>query len=100
MPVATPAKVSQRHTGPRRSTTVYTAIAELAPVMVLARVGNRGLNDPNNEPYDFFSPHGDVGNFLFADGAVHAVPRSTSVAVLQALATRSGGEVVDATGDF
>jgi prepilin-type N-terminal cleavage/methylation domain-containing protein/prepilin-type processing-associated H-X9-DG protein len=74
---------------------VYNAMVELAPVMALARVGNKPLNDPYCEPYDFFSPHREVTNFLFADGSVHALHKSISVQVLQALATRAEGEIID-----
>ncbi len=73
---------------------VYTSIAESAPVMALARVGNKPLLSPYSEPYDFFSPHGTVVHFLFADSSVHGLSRGVAVPVLQALATRAGGEVV------
>jgi prepilin-type N-terminal cleavage/methylation domain-containing protein/prepilin-type processing-associated H-X9-DG protein len=78
---------------------VFTSSYELAPTMVLARVGNKPLNDPHCEPYDFFSPHGEVVHFLFADGSVHALTASSSVTVLQALATRAGSEVIG-SGDW
>jgi prepilin-type N-terminal cleavage/methylation domain-containing protein len=71
---------------------VYTAIVELAPTMVLARIGNKPLHDPYCEPYDFFSPHHGVVQFVFADGSVHALSTTLNVEVLQALATRAGGE--------
>jgi len=74
---------------------VYTAIVELAPAMVLARVGNRLLNSPYSEPYDFFSPHGSIVFFVFADGSVRGLTDSTDREVLHALATRANGEVID-----
>jgi prepilin-type N-terminal cleavage/methylation domain-containing protein/prepilin-type processing-associated H-X9-DG protein len=75
---------------------VYTSVIEPAPTMVMARIsGRRPLNDPYSEPYDFFSPHGDVVQFLFVDGSVHALSRGMDLAVLRALATRAGGEIVD-----
>jgi prepilin-type N-terminal cleavage/methylation domain-containing protein/prepilin-type processing-associated H-X9-DG protein len=78
---------------------VYAAVVEPAPVMVLAGPANqRGLNDPISEPYDFFSPHPGVANFLFCDGAAHAVSFSTSIDILHALASRNGGEAI--TGDY
>lgn len=77
---------------------VYSALYELAPAMVLARVGTKTLNSPYSEPYDFFSPHGVVVQFLFADGSAHALSTATDLAVLQGLATINGGEVVDAGG--
>jgi prepilin-type N-terminal cleavage/methylation domain-containing protein/prepilin-type processing-associated H-X9-DG protein len=73
---------------------VYTSIVELAPTMVLARINNKTLNSPFSEPYDFFSPHGSVVQFAFADGSVRALSAGVDLSVLQALATRSGGEVV------
>ena len=64
---------------------------------LVVQQGHRMLNDPNSEPYEFFSPHTGAGVFAFADGSVHALSLNTDVTVLQALATRGGGEVV---GDF
>jgi prepilin-type N-terminal cleavage/methylation domain-containing protein len=74
---------------------VYSSIIELAPAMVLARVGPHTLNSPYSEPYDFFSPHDQVVQFLFGDGSVHALSIATDLGVLSALATRSDGDVVD-----
>jgi prepilin-type processing-associated H-X9-DG protein len=72
---------------------VYSAISEPAPVMALA-YAKRPLNSPLSEPYDFFSPHSAVINFLFCDGSAHTLSLAVDVAVLEALATRAGGEVV------
>src|SRR5262249_38073745 len=36
---------------------VYVSLIFPAPTMVMARVGQKPLNDPYSEPYDFFSPH-------------------------------------------
>jgi prepilin-type processing-associated H-X9-DG protein len=52
----------------------------------------RAPNDPNSEPYDFFSPHRQMCHFLFADGSVQAIPLTIDARVIQALATRAGGE--------
>jgi prepilin-type N-terminal cleavage/methylation domain-containing protein/prepilin-type processing-associated H-X9-DG protein len=71
---------------------VYASSIQPAPVMPLARVGRKPLNDPWSEPYDFFSPHPHTCNFVFADGSVHGLRFSTPVAVLQALASRNRGE--------
>ena len=72
---------------------VYTAITEKAPVMALARIGNRTLNSPFSEPYDFFSPHRYVVLFAFADGSVRSLNSQIVLDVLHALATVDGGEV-------
>lgn len=77
---------------------VYVAITEPAPTMALARIGNKPLNSPYCEPYDFFSPHPQTVGFVFADGSVHALSSAISPAVLQALATRASEEVVDTRG--
>jgi prepilin-type N-terminal cleavage/methylation domain-containing protein len=77
---------------------VYTSIVEGAPAMPLARIWNRTLNSPYSEPYDFFSPHGQVVHFVFADGSVHALSTAVDLAVLQALATINGGESIDGGG--
>jgi prepilin-type N-terminal cleavage/methylation domain-containing protein/prepilin-type processing-associated H-X9-DG protein len=77
---------------------VYTSIAEPAPTMALARIGNRTLNDPSSEPYDFFSPHGTVVQFLFADGSVHALSIGIDSFVLRCLATRAASDPVDLSG--
>jgi len=74
---------------------VYTATLELAPVMVLARMGNNDLNSRYSEPYDFFSPHGNTVYFLFADGSVRPLTSSTDQTIIHALATINNGEVVD-----
>jgi prepilin-type N-terminal cleavage/methylation domain-containing protein/prepilin-type processing-associated H-X9-DG protein len=73
---------------------VYTSIVEPAPAMALARVAKRSLNNPYCEPYDFFTPHPNVCHFLFADGAVRGLALTIDITVLQALATRNGGEIV------
>jgi prepilin-type N-terminal cleavage/methylation domain-containing protein len=74
---------------------VFASSALPESAMPMARIGRKPLNDPWSEPYDFFSPHlGTVLNFVMADGSVHAFPFSTPIEVMQALATRAGGETV------
>jgi prepilin-type processing-associated H-X9-DG protein len=73
---------------------VFTSSALPAAAMPMARIGRKPLNDPWVEPYDFFSPHPGVMNFVFADGSVHAIRFNTSIPVLQALATRAAGDTV------
>jgi prepilin-type N-terminal cleavage/methylation domain-containing protein len=79
---------------------VNGTIVEEAPVQVMASInGWIPLNDPDSNPYLFFSPHGQVVHFTFADGSVHPLRVDTPMPVLMALATRAGAEVVGG-GDF
>jgi prepilin-type N-terminal cleavage/methylation domain-containing protein len=73
------------------------AAIEDAATQTLVHVGIHTINDPNADPEDFASPHVGIGNFVFVDGSVHALQAGISISVLQALATRDGGEVVDAS---
>jgi len=73
---------------------VYSSVVEKAPAIVLARVGNRTLNSPYSEPYDFFSPHRQVVHFAFADSSVRPLSVSLELKVLHALATRDRGDDV------
>ena len=73
---------------------VYRSIIEPAPVMALARIGSKALNDPYSEPYDFFAPHTGVVQFVFADGSVRPLSSGVGIDVLTALATRAGDEAV------
>jgi prepilin-type N-terminal cleavage/methylation domain-containing protein/prepilin-type processing-associated H-X9-DG protein len=68
---------------------------EDAPVQVLAHIDVETINDPNADGEDFWTPHPGTANFLFADGSVRPIRITTSLAVLQALMTRSGGEVIN-----
>lgn len=68
---------------------------EAAPVQVLAHCGSHALNDNQSDPDDFFTPHVGVAFFLFADGSVRPVSVNTDMAIIRALATRHGGEVVN-----
>ncbi len=79
----------------RASAPVYTSVTERAPAMVLARIGNRRLNSPFSEPYDFFSSHPNVVHFLYADATVHAMREDVAMEVLHAAATRDGRDVAD-----
>jgi prepilin-type N-terminal cleavage/methylation domain-containing protein len=74
---------------------VYRSVIDPAPAMTLARIGLKQLLDPFCEPYDFFSAHPGIVQFAFADGSVHALNSGVDNSVLQALATRNGGEVID-----
>jgi prepilin-type N-terminal cleavage/methylation domain-containing protein/prepilin-type processing-associated H-X9-DG protein len=76
------------------------AVVEDAPVQVLAHVDLDTINDHSrNDPEDFYTPHTGVAMFLFGDGSVRPLSIGIDLKVLQALATRNGGEVVNA-GDF
>jgi hypothetical protein len=71
---------------------VYRSSVFPASSMVMARIAKHQLNDPYSEPSDFFSPHTNVVQFVFADGSVHALRSDTDLTVLHALATRAGNE--------
>jgi prepilin-type N-terminal cleavage/methylation domain-containing protein/prepilin-type processing-associated H-X9-DG protein len=75
---------------------VFTSIVELAPAMALARMGNRNINSPYSEPYDFFSAHPGAAYFLFADGSVRPLHESTDLNVLHALGTKAEDDVAEA----
>jgi prepilin-type N-terminal cleavage/methylation domain-containing protein/prepilin-type processing-associated H-X9-DG protein len=72
---------------------VFTSIVELAPAMALSRMGNRTINSPYSEPYDFFSGHPGAAYFLFADGSVRPIHESTDLSVLHALGTRDADDI-------
>jgi prepilin-type N-terminal cleavage/methylation domain-containing protein len=76
------------------ASTSSTAVED-PPTQALAHTGSHTLNDPQADPDDFFTPHVSVGQFLFGDGSVRTVRISVSLAILQALSTRAGGEAVD-----
>ncbi len=78
---------------------VYYSRVEPPQIMALARIGSKPLLSPYAEPYDFFSEHPGVVQFLFVDGSAKGISSSTPVDVLHALATRAGGEVVSG-GDY
>jgi prepilin-type N-terminal cleavage/methylation domain-containing protein/prepilin-type processing-associated H-X9-DG protein len=68
---------------------------EDAPTQTLVHIAVHTINDANADPEDFFTPHPGTANFLFVDGSVHPVRTGIGLSVLQALATRNGGEVVN-----
>jgi prepilin-type N-terminal cleavage/methylation domain-containing protein/prepilin-type processing-associated H-X9-DG protein len=71
------------------------------PPNVMARPGGT-LYDPYMdwpEIYSFRSRHEDGLHFAFADGSVHFISREIALQTYRALATISGGEVVD-SADF
>ncbi len=74
-------------------------VVEESPVQVLVHVSVHAINDLNADPEDFFTPHTGVAMFAFADGSVQPVQTTIALNVLQALATRNGGEVVT-VGDY
>jgi prepilin-type N-terminal cleavage/methylation domain-containing protein/prepilin-type processing-associated H-X9-DG protein len=71
------------------------AAVEEAPTQPLVHIAVHTINDPNSDPEDFFTPHGNTAMFLFADGSVRPVRIRIALPVLQALATRNGGEVLN-----
>ena len=72
---------------------------EPSMVMTMAQAGAHPLLSERSEPYDFFSPHPGLVQFVFADGAVHPLTSSLDPAIFQALATRDGGEPIGG-GEF
>ena len=81
--------------------TFVNANDEEAFTMVLGPIGTEDLpRTPNNlraHVEDYWSRHPGGVNFLFADGSVRFVKNAIAPRVYQALATRSGGEVVGAS---
>ena len=75
--------------------TANLGAVEEAATEVLAHVAVHTINDANADPEDFFTPHPGVARFFFADGSVRPVRTGVTLSVLQALATRDGGEVID-----
>jgi prepilin-type N-terminal cleavage/methylation domain-containing protein/prepilin-type processing-associated H-X9-DG protein len=73
---------------------LYRSTTLPASCMPLARVGGRAMYHPWSEPYDFWSPHDDRMQYLFADGAARTLRTNVLAPVLKKLATRAGGEVV------
>jgi prepilin-type processing-associated H-X9-DG protein len=63
--------------------------------LVVSHTGE--LNGPNSKPAhadQFWSRHPGGANFVFADGSVRFLKEKRPLALFQALATRSGGEVL------
>lgn len=74
---------------------VNVAAVEEAPTQVMARAGRLPLNDRYSTPYDFFSGHRQSVNFVFCDGSARRIAVTVDLAVLRALATKAGGEVIE-----
>jgi prepilin-type N-terminal cleavage/methylation domain-containing protein len=77
---------------------VFGRYIEEAPVQSLAVFGTL-LNSGDSTPYCFFSPHPAVMLTAFADGSVRPLHFEIRFEVLQALASRGHGEVINAS-DF
>jgi prepilin-type N-terminal cleavage/methylation domain-containing protein len=71
---------------------VYSSSAQPSQAMPMARIGRKLINDSWSQPHDFFSPHPAAIHFAFCDGSVQAIRFTTDFLVIQALATRAGGE--------
>ncbi len=78
---------------------VYRNVTQPSQVMPLVRIGQKPWHHPFAEPYDYFSPHGERINFLFADFSVRILRVDTDLRILWALATRQGNERIS-EGDF
>jgi prepilin-type processing-associated H-X9-DG protein len=82
--------------GVRNSYPVY-GTSETKPVILCIRLfpENYRPNDNNYcDTHHFWSTHPGGGNWLFADGSVRFLPYRSN-AILPALATRCGGEIVN-----
>jgi prepilin-type processing-associated H-X9-DG protein len=68
--------------------------SHLEPSMVstMAQAGGHTLLSVYSEPYDFFSPHPNLVQFVFADGSVHPLNPAMDQNVFLALASIAGGE--------
>ena len=79
-------------------TDTFSAEPEESFTMILGPVGleegPRTPNHPEAHVEDYWSRHPGGVHFLFGDGSVRFVKSSITPSVYQALATRSGGEVV------
>jgi prepilin-type N-terminal cleavage/methylation domain-containing protein/prepilin-type processing-associated H-X9-DG protein len=65
-----------------------------AATQTLAHMGLHRLNAANAESDDFYTNHTNAAIFLFADGSVRPIHVTADLRVLQALASRAGGEIV------
>jgi prepilin-type N-terminal cleavage/methylation domain-containing protein len=71
---------------------VVRSTREPSMIMTMAQAGAHTLLNNRSEPYDFFSPHPQLVQFVFADGSVRPLNAGVDLAVFQALASRNGGE--------
>jgi prepilin-type processing-associated H-X9-DG protein len=74
-----------------------SAAVEGAPVQTLAHTGSHTINAGDADPDDFFTPHMNICNFVFADGSVRPLQAKVELRLLQALSTRAGGEPLNQT---
>ena len=74
--------------------TYWLYAVEESPVMAMARTGTHQLNSVYTYPYDFYSPHPNIGMFLFADGSVQPLSFGMSLDAWAAIGTRAGGETI------
>jgi prepilin-type N-terminal cleavage/methylation domain-containing protein len=74
--------------------TTNSSAVEDAPTQVLVHIDIEPINAPTADSEDFFTQHTGVALFLLADASARPIRLSTSLATLQALATRNGGEVI------
>ena len=77
---------------------IFLAAVEEPPTMVMCRTGKHLLNDEYSEPYDFYSPHFGLGQFLFADGSARSISTNVSLDVWAAIGSRAGGETIPSGG--
>ena len=75
------------------SLTFLSSIEE-APTMVMARTVPELLNPDFTDVYDFFAPHVELCNFLFADGSVRTLHHPLADWIWEAIGTIAGGETI------
>jgi prepilin-type N-terminal cleavage/methylation domain-containing protein/prepilin-type processing-associated H-X9-DG protein len=79
----------------------YSVDPEESFTMILGPVGvedgPRTPNQPRAHVEDYYSHHPGGVNFLFGDGSVKFIKNQISPRVYQSLATRGGGEIVNAS---
>jgi prepilin-type processing-associated H-X9-DG protein len=81
--------------GPRNAWRDNPQAAYPAPNFCLVQTNKIGdAHDPDGSLDEFYSEHPGGVNVLFADGSVRFLHNSIQPAVLQAMGTRAGGEVV------
>jgi prepilin-type N-terminal cleavage/methylation domain-containing protein/prepilin-type processing-associated H-X9-DG protein len=82
--------------GPRNAWRYFPDAVYPAPNFTCVQANHiNATQDPDGSLDELFSEHAGGVNVVFADGAVHFLHQQINTAVLAALGTRAGGEVVN-----